>query len=76
MLTQLACWAGRRKPVMGTSLLIPHALAVPSPPTPLQAVVTLPVQYRMAADIMALPNALIYGDALRCGTGGCMGSMH
>ena len=37
---------------------------------PLQAVVTLPVQYRMAADIMALPNALIYGDALRCGTGG------
>ena len=33
-----------------------------------QAVVTLPVQYRMATDIMALPNALIYGGALRCGT--------
>jgi superfamily I DNA and/or RNA helicase len=32
-------------------------------------VVTLPVQYRMAADIMLLPNALIYNNALRCGTG-------
>jgi hypothetical protein len=39
------------------------------------AVVTLPVQYRMAADIMALPNALIYNDALRCGTGGWGGSV-
>ena len=39
----------------------------------LQAVVSLPVQYRMAADIMALPNALIYGDALRCGTGAACG---
>ncbi len=28
---------------------------------------TLPVQYRMASDIMALPNALIYDGALRCG---------
>jgi DNA replication ATP-dependent helicase Dna2 len=32
------------------------------------AVVTLPVQYRMAADIMALPNLLTYGGALRCGS--------
>lgn len=37
------------------------------------AVVALPVQYRMAADIQALPNALIYGDALRCGTGALAG---
>ena len=40
-----------------------------APPAPVQAVVQLPVQYRMAADIMALPNALIYGGALRCGSG-------
>lgn len=40
-----------------------------------KAVVSLPVQYRMAADIMALPNALIYGDALRCGTGGWLGGL-
>ncbi|KAL4448106.1 hypothetical protein ABPG75_005325 [Micractinium tetrahymenae] len=35
-----------------------------------QAVVQLPVQYRMAADIMLLPNTLIYNHALRCGTDG------
>eukprot|EP00887_Chlorella_sp_A99_P004604 scaffold4.g4604.t1 len=34
------------------------------------AVVTLPVQYRMAADIMALPNALVYGGQLVCGSEG------
>lgn len=28
------------------------------------------MQYRMAADIMLLPNTLIYDHALRCGTGG------
>jgi superfamily I DNA and/or RNA helicase len=37
---------------------------------PLQAVVSLPVQYRMAEDIMLLPNTLIYNHALRCGNGG------
>ena len=43
------------------------------------AVVALPVQYRMAADIMALPNALIYGNqvGVRVGGGargaGCVG---
>ena len=42
-----------------------HLLACATP----QAVVSLPVQYRMAADIMELPNELIYGRALRCGTG-------
>ncbi len=30
--------------------------------------VTLRRQYRMAGDIMALPNALVYGGALRCGS--------
>lgn len=32
------------------------------------AVVTLPVQYRMAADIQVLPNALTYDGQLRCGS--------
>ena len=34
----------------------------------MQAVVSLPVQYRMAADIMDLANTLFYASALRCGT--------
>ena len=56
----------------------PFLQSLPAVPTPpclacLQAVVTLPVQYRMAADIMLLPNALIYNNALRCGTGECGG---
>lgn len=34
----------------------------------LQAVVTLRAQYRMAADIMALPNALVYSGALAAGS--------
>jgi hypothetical protein len=33
-----------------------------------QAVVSLPVQYRMAADIQELANSLFYDNALRCGT--------
>ncbi len=54
----------------------PPLRARPPNPDPLahlagaQAVVLLPVQYRMAADIMLLPNTLIYNNALRCGTGG------
>ena len=34
----------------------------------MQAMVQLPVQYRMAADIMSLANQLFYAGALRCGT--------
>lgn len=34
----------------------------------LQAVFTLRRQYRMAADIQALPNALVYSGELRCGS--------
>ena len=64
-----------RPPTAGWAALGTYAAHMPQVAStcrlsPLQAVVTLPVQYRMAADIMALPNALIYGDALRCGTGG------
>ncbi|GAB4823940.1 hypothetical protein N2152v2_010986 [Parachlorella kessleri] len=33
-----------------------------------EAMVQLPVQYRMAADIMSLANQLFYAGALRCGT--------
>lgn len=33
-----------------------------------QAVVTLRAQYRMSADIMALPNALVYNGALAAGS--------
>jgi DNA replication ATP-dependent helicase Dna2 len=33
-----------------------------------QAVVELRVQYRMNADIQVLPNALVYNNALRCGS--------
>ena len=33
-----------------------------------QAVVVLRQQYRMAADIMALANELVYGGQLRCGS--------
>ena len=35
---------------------------------PWQAVVTLRAQYRMAADIMALANVMIYNGQLRCAT--------
>jgi AAA domain len=33
-----------------------------------QAVVTLRAQYRMSADIMAVPNALVYNGALAAGS--------
>ena len=33
-----------------------------------QAVVTLRAQYRMSADIMAIPNALVYNGALASGS--------
>lgn len=63
-------------------LLRLHRPLLPRPPlrTP-QAVVSLPVQYRMAEDIQALPNALIYDQKLRCGSGarpvgaGCLADM-
>jgi len=51
----------------------PRPLCHCVPPRRLQAVVSLPVQYRMAADIMLLSNTLIYNNALRCGSGGWAG---
>lgn len=36
----------------------------------MQAVVSLPVQYRMAEDIQEVANTLFYDHALRCGTPG------
>lgn len=58
------------------SIQIQHCPTPPSPhpprphqnPIPSQAVVTLRSQYRMAADIMALSNALVYNGRLLCGS--------
>ncbi len=46
----------------------PNSSLPPIPTSSPQAVVTLRSQYRMAADIMALSNALVYNGRLLCGS--------